>query len=84
VSDVTSLFDANADSDLKSNKDFQTAYIAAGGTNAILCVSDRGRSHVVVLGSAVAGPKPDLIATLNAESDQGRYTPNRATTAVCG
>ncbi len=46
---------------VKSNKDFQAAYIKAGGSQRDLPVPGRGQPRLAVLGSAVAGPqtRPD-------------------------
>ncbi|ODQ91730.1 alpha/beta hydrolase [Mycolicibacterium holsaticum] len=50
---------------LKSNKDFQAAYAAAGGTNATFQFPPAGNHAWAYWGEQLQAMKPDLIATLN-------------------
>lgn len=73
VSDVTPIFDANADSEqsfnangleslaFKSNKDFQIAYTEAGGTNATFQFPPAGSHAWAYWGAQVQAPqtRPD-------------------------
>jgi diacylglycerol O-acyltransferase/trehalose O-mycolyltransferase len=50
---------------IKSNKDFQAAYTAAGGTNATFDFPPSGNHSWPYWGAQLAALKPDLIATIN-------------------
>lgn len=77
VSDVTPIFDANADSEqafnangleslaFKSNKDLQNAYTEAAGTNATFQFPPVGSHAWPYWGAQLQALKPDLITTLN-------------------
>lgn len=50
---------------IRSNKDFQAAYTAAGGTNATFDFPSSGNHSWPYWGAQLAALKPDLIATIN-------------------
>ena len=64
--DPNQAFNANSleSMALKSNKDFQTAYLGAGGTNATFQFPPAGNHAWSYWGAQLQALKPDLIATL--------------------
>jgi diacylglycerol O-acyltransferase / trehalose O-mycolyltransferase len=50
---------------IKSNKDFQEAYLAVGGANATYQIPPVGNHACAYWGAQLQALKPDLIATLN-------------------
>ena len=65
--DPNQAFNANSLESMafKSNKDFQTAYTKAGGTNATFQFPPAGNHAWPYWGEQLQALKPDLIATLN-------------------